>query len=128
MTTPIALMSIGIVLIIASFFVPSKEANGSERVEHISMSMHQEMSQLNARMKRVEEELLIPSHLPKANPSIQKPSEPKKAETPKVHAIVENQMIALHEQGYDINEIAKRSSLPPAVVIDVLRKKGVHVS
>lgn len=128
MTTPIVLMSIGIVLIIASFFIPSKETKGNEQVEHISMSMHQEMSQLNARMKRVEEELLIPSRLPKAKSSTKRPVEPKKTSTPKVHAIVENQMIALHEQGYDVNEIAKRSSLPPAVVIDVLRKKGVHVS
>ena len=128
MSTPIVLMSVGIALTIASFFIPSKEAKGSEQVEQISMSMHQEMSQLKARMKRVEEELLIPPHLPKTNPSLTKPVEPKKASTPKVHAIVENQMIALHEQGYDLNEIAKRASLPPAVVVDVLRKKGVHIS
>lgn len=119
MSLPITLMIVGIIALFVSIFFGSKQPNTDE-IEKISISLHQETSQLKKRVKALEEELMVEpaplTQLPRTN-DMQKP----------VHTIIVSQIIALHGQGYSIEDISKRSSLPSEQVVSVLRSKGVRV-
>lgn len=116
----IILLTIGIVLIVCSFFI--KDRNRVEKdVEELSINLFEETNKLNRRLKIVEEELMIDTQpvIAKSNPS----REP--APKPQVHEIIVNQILALHQQGYRVNEISKRSSMPEELVIEVIETRGV---
>ncbi|MBD7906824.1 hypothetical protein [Sporosarcina gallistercoris] len=119
MSLPITLMIIGIAALIVSIFVGSKQTNANE-IEQVSISLHQETSHLKQRLKALEEELMLePAPM---NQSI------RATETAKpVHSIIVSQITALHGQGYSVEEISTRSSLPTDQVRSVLRSKGVHI-
>lgn len=112
-------MIIGIVTLLISIFMGAKQSSHDE-IEQISISLHQETNYLKKRVKALEEELMMD-----AAPVMQQPV-PQKQEKP-VHTIIVSQIIALHGQGYSIEEISKRSTLPPDQVLSVLRSKGVRV-
>ncbi|WP_432355246.1 hypothetical protein [Sporosarcina sp. A2] len=119
MSLPSILFVIGIVALILSIFVGAKQKSTDE-VEQISISLHQETNHLKKRLKALEEELMI-QPVPVGQPIHSR-------ETVKpVHTIIVSQIVALHGQGYSIEEISKRSSLPTDQVRTVLRSKGVHV-
>lgn len=124
MTLEIILMVAGISCIIASFFIKPKSANLDLKIENVSIAMHEQMNDLQKRMRVIEDELLIPQPLmPKRK---HKPKVTKKIVEEPVHAIIVSQILVLHQQGYSLQEIAKRSSLPEAKVVEVLRSKGVQ--
>ena len=98
----IIIMIIGIILIIASFFVKDSGKKLEKEVEDLSFTLYQETSTIKRRLKTVEEELLIEGT---------KVSVPKKVSKPVIHEIIKNQVMELHRQGYSLPEISKRSSL-----------------
>ena len=115
---PLILLIIGVLAVIASFFVGSKSRAMDDELENVSVSLHQETSNLKKRVRLLEEELMV------ASPSLDSDSAaPKKT----IHAIILNQITSLHSQGYTIPEIAKRASLSEKEVTDVLHSKGVRV-
>ncbi|MFC4411120.1 hypothetical protein ACFOZY_11890 [Chungangia koreensis] len=116
----IILLTIGVILIALSFFI--KDRNRVEKdVEELSINLYEETNKLNRRLKIVEEELMIDTQTIVSKSII--PNKPA-AKKP-VHEIIVNQILALHKQGYRINEISKRSSMPEELVIEVLETRGV---
>lgn len=118
MDIPLLLLIMGLLLVIASFFVGNTSRSGDE-VEKISISLHQETNNLKKRLKAVEEELMIGIGPPPLSSSNINKAGPKP-----IHEIIVNQILSLHAQGYTIGEIAKRSSLENEDVIRVLHTRG----
>jgi hypothetical protein len=118
MNIPEILIIVGLISIVASFFIGNSSGKYSDELEKVSISLHQETSGLKKRLKAVEEELMI-SVGPMTAKGQQKPK------TKPVHEIIINQIITLKSQGFSIEDIAKRSSLSSGEVISVLRSKGV---
>ncbi|ARJ37416.1 hypothetical protein CSV71_09915 [Sporosarcina sp. P21c] len=119
MDIPLILLSIGVLAVITSFFVGNKTRAMDDELENISISLHQETSNLKKRIRLLEEELMV------ASPSSEPPA-PAPQKT--IHAIIVNQITSLHKQGYTIPEIAKRASLSEKEVTEVLHSKGVRLS
>ncbi|MDV6377907.1 hypothetical protein ORD22_06475 [Sporosarcina sp. GW1-11] len=117
MDIPLLLLIIGIIAIVASFFVGSNTRVLEDELEKVSISLYQETSNLKKRVRVLEEELMIVA------PAQETFAAPKKP----IHAIIVNQITSLHSQGYTIPEISQRSSLAEAEVVAVLRSKGVHL-
>ena len=125
MTLEIILMVIGIGCILASLFIKPKSANLDMKIENVSIAVHEQMNDLQKRMRVIEDELLIPQPLMPQRKH--KTTVTKQVADEPVHAIIVSQILALHQQGYDLQEIAQRSSLSETKVADVLRSKGVHI-
>ncbi|ARK20091.1 hypothetical protein CSV69_09465 [Sporosarcina sp. P26b] len=119
MDIPLILLIIGVLAVIASFFVGNRRHAMNDELENVSISLHQETSNLKKRVRLLEEELMVASPAPETiAPAPQKT----------VHAIIVNQITSLHKQGYTIPEIAKRASLSEQEVTEVLHSKGVRLS
>lgn len=118
MSFPIILMGIGTAALLLSIFLGARPS-GSDEIEQVSISLYQETSQLKKRVKALEEELMMETGILPAVTHAQPQEKP-------VHSIIVSQITALHAQGYSVDEIAVRSSLPPSQVEDVLRTKGVR--
>lgn len=116
------LLIIGLISIVASFFIGNFSNKQADELEKVSISLHEETNSLKKRIRVVEEELMISAHpMPSANKR-QVTTQPK---AKPVHNIIVNQILSLHSQGYSVNEIAKRSSLSNGDVTAVLQSKGV---
>ncbi|GKV68080.1 hypothetical protein NCCP2716_05780 [Sporosarcina sp. NCCP-2716] len=118
MSLPIVLMGIGTAALLLSIFLSARPA-GSDDAEQMSISLYQETSQLKKRVKALEEELMMETGSLPTLPAGQPQDKP-------VHSIIVSQITALHGQGFSVDEIAARSTLPPAQVLSVLRSKGVR--
>ncbi|CAM3122088.1 hypothetical protein FITA111629_04845 [Filibacter tadaridae] len=124
MNIAIILLIIGLISILASFFFGHSARNYEDELEKVSISLHQETSNLKKRLKVVEEELMVGVNpIPSARRSVRGHQRPSKSKP--VHEIIVNQILSLHAQGYSIDAIAKRSSLSNDDVTVVLRSKGV---
>ena len=116
------LLIIGLISIVASFFIGNFSNKQADELEKVSISLHEETNSLKKRIKAVEEELMITaSPFPLGNKS----KIVAKTKAKPVHNIIINQILSLHSQGFSINDIAKRSSLTNEDVISVLQSKGV---
>jgi len=111
-------MGIGTAALLLSIFLGARPS-GSDEIEQLSISLYQETSQLKKRVKALEEELMMDTGMMPAVTSGQPQDKP-------VHSIIVSQITALHSQGYSVDEIAARSSLPPSQVQNVLRTKGMR--
>jgi hypothetical protein len=117
-TVIISLLSLSALLFIVSFFQRDRYKTLEKDLEDLSMNFLQENYTLKKRLKVLEEELLM-DETPVFHTS--QGSRPKK----KVHEIVKNQVLALHAQGMNLEQIARQSALPISDVQDILRDKGV---
>ncbi|KAA0966064.1 hypothetical protein FQ087_07380 [Sporosarcina sp. ANT_H38] len=118
MDITIILLIIGLICIIASFFIGNSSSNYDDELEKVSISLHQETNGLKKRLKAVEEELMIGVGPLSSGGKTKTQSKP-------VHVIIVNQILSLHSQGFSISDIAMRSSLSNDDVIAVLQSKGV---
>lgn len=116
------LLIIGLISIIASFFIGNYSNKHADELEKVSISLHEETNGLKKRIRIVEEELMIGTQ-PMTSVNKRKMASPPKAKP--IHNIIISQILSLHSQGYSVNEIAKRSSLSNEEVITVLHSKGV---
>ncbi|MGM0844243.1 MAG: hypothetical protein ACQEUT_04630 [Bacillota bacterium] len=114
----ISLLSLSILLFILSFFQKDRYKTIEKEMEELSMNFLQENYTVKKRLKVLEEELLMDE-----GPVFQAPSSqlPKK----KVHEIVKNQVLALHAQGMNLEQIAKQSALPIMDVQEIVRNRSV---
>ncbi|MFX3674383.1 MAG: hypothetical protein ACE3JQ_08050 [Paenisporosarcina sp.] len=102
MDLTILIMILGVILIIMSFFIKSPVKRIEKELEGLSLDYYQDANQFKRRMKIIEEELMIdPNLINKTNKTYSKP----------IHEILVNQVLALHQQGYSVDEISKRSAL-----------------
>ena len=106
----IILAAVSIILFIVSFFLPDPVKELTEEVEQLSIQMYQENFQLKKRIKRLEEELLIPNDL-----------EGKQKKETGINPIIVNQVRLLNEQGLTVEQIAKQSSLSVEQVQNILQ-------
>ncbi|OMP67674.1 helix-turn-helix domain-containing protein [Domibacillus epiphyticus] len=95
----IGLAASGAGFIILSFFMKDKQRKLEKDLEELSMQVLQEHYQLNKKLKIIEEELLI------SDPT------PSTIKTSPVNQIIQNQVVALYNQGIDLQQIAGQSSL-----------------
>ena len=116
------LLIIGLISIVASFFIGNFSNKQADELEKVSISLHEETNSLKKRIRVVEEELMISAH---PMPSTNKRQIQTQQKAKPVHNIIVNQILSLHSQGYSVNEIAKRSSLSNEDVTAVLQSKGV---
>lgn len=102
MDLTIIVMMIGVILIILSFFIKNPIKRIEKELEDLSLDYYQDANQFRRRLKIIEEELMID---PKLNSS-------KNTQQAKpIHEILVSQILALHQQGYNVDEISKRSAL-----------------
>ncbi|MBB2480128.1 MULTISPECIES: hypothetical protein [Heyndrickxia] len=98
------LLILSILLFIISFFQKDRTSSVEKEVEELSLNLYQETYQLKKRMKVLEEELLMDG-----NGSQNQSFSPPRNE---INAILKNQVIALHKQGLNVEQISKQSALP----------------
>jgi hypothetical protein len=122
------LIIIGIISIIASFFLKDTSKKLERDVEELSIQFYQEMNGIKRRLKAVEEELLLePSFqvkpakkpVPAQQQNIQKQTSNKP-----INQILVQQVIELNKQGYPIEEICKLSTLSKEQVLHILKSGG----
>lgn len=118
MDMPLILIIIGLIAVIASFFIGKSNQVSSDELEKVSISLHQETNSLKKRMRAVEEELMIGIGPMKGNQNKTKKGKP-------IHEIIVNQILSLNSQGFSVDDIAKRASLSTEEVISVLQSRGV---
>lgn len=111
----IGLACSGAAFILLSFFVKDKQRQLERDLEELSMKMLQDHYQFNKKLKVLEEELLI-GDAPAS--SISKPST--------VNQILQNQVIALYNQGIELTQIAEQSSLSLNQVKKILSEHSVN--
>ena len=143
----ILLMSIGILLIIISFFFKNSSQKIEKDVEELSISIFQETNNLKRRMKIVEEELLLEPEFQvksKSAPSPQQVQSPKvqqvmqavqqaaqaskvtstTTQTKHIHQIIVSQVLELNKQGLSVADISIRSNLTEEQVRQVIANGG----
>ncbi|MCA1063399.1 hypothetical protein QTG56_12805 [Rossellomorea sp. AcN35-11] len=109
----IGLVSISVLLLIISFFQRDRYLDIEKDMEELSMNVLQEHYQLKKRIRVLEEELMMNGDAPlKTSLPSRKP----------IHEIVKNQVIALHQQGLSVDQIAKQSALSKAEVLQLISK------
>lgn len=118
MDIPLILIVIGLIAVIASFFIGKPNRTYADELEKVSMSLHQETNGLQKRLRAVEEELMIGIGPMKTNASKVKKAKP-------IHEIIINQVLSLNSQGFSVEDIAKRASLTTEEVQSVLQSRGV---
>lgn len=117
-TLIIILLSIAVILFIISFFQRDKVKELEQDVEQLSMSTLQEQFQFKKRLKVLEEELLVDQH------DIDMVSKSSVNQEP--NEILKNHVLALYNQGLDVGQISKQSSLPTEKVTQIIKdRKGI---
>lgn len=107
-TAVIILLSLSTLLFIISFFQKDKTSKLENEIEELSMTLLQDYHNLKKRIGLLEEELLLEKQI--VHPST---SKTRIEENPSaVHEIIKNQVLALHQQGIDLQRISNQSSLP----------------
>lgn len=109
------LMGAGIVIILLSFVV-GRSKKVEQESEDLAVTMYNETAQIKRRLKVIEEELLLDTPTIKAAP--------QKAPSAGIHQILISQVLALHKQGYNITQIADRSSLSTTQIEQIIATGG----
>ncbi|BCB04823.1 helix-turn-helix domain-containing protein [Bacillus sp. KH172YL63] len=109
----IGLVSFSILLLLISFFQKDRYREIEKEIEELSMNVLQENYQLKKRLRVLEEELMMDGDAPvKKRTSVRNP----------IHEVVKNQVLALHQQGISIDQIAKQSALSKSEVQQLISK------
>ncbi|AVK84396.1 hypothetical protein C3943_12870 [Lysinibacillus sp. B2A1] len=146
MDLSIILMSVGIVLIIVSFFFKNNVKKVEQDVEELSISIFQETNNLKRRLKIVEEELLLEPEFQVKTPSsinnsvsnpkvqqvmqaVQQAAQVSKngqaaTKTKPIHQIIVSQVLELNKQGMSVADISIRSNLTEEQVRQVIANGG----
>ncbi|WP_199880625.1 hypothetical protein [Bacillus massiliglaciei] len=126
-TVIVILFSIGIILLIISFFKKDRVAKLEEEFEQATLNQLQDIYQLKKKIKVLEEELLIQqpsSYLPQSG---QTGTGRTAAGT--VNEILKSQVISLYRQGVTLEQIERQSALSRQqiqAVIDSLPPKELE--
>lgn len=110
----IIIMIVGVIIVILSFFI-GRAKTADRELEELSVTLYKETSQIKRRLKVVEEELMLEGPAVSVNAS-------KTTSMQGVHQILISQVLALHSQGYNVEQIAERSSLSPAQIEEIIQR------
>jgi len=114
------LIIIGIISIIASFFLKDTSKRLEKEVEELSIQLYQETNTLKRRVKILEEELMLGSSFQMKEKNTQTDMKQGKP----VPQILVQQVIELNKQGYPIDEIRKLSTLSKDQILHILKHGG----
>ncbi|MCJ8006835.1 hypothetical protein ACFFF5_01050 [Lederbergia wuyishanensis] len=114
-TIIIFLLGLSIVLFIISFFQTDKVKVLEKEVEQLSMNVLQDHYLMKKRLKVLEEELLMGQNFIDDIPRRELDQEPNE--------ILKNHVLALYNQGLEIQQISKQSSLSVETVKNIIKKR-----
>lgn len=131
MNLSIALMILGIVCIIISFFLKDSTKKLEKDLEELSINIYQETNALKRRVKLIEEELLLDANFKivpttgktKSSSLISKQTKATNG-TKQINEILVQQVIELNKQGYSLSDIKKLSSLNEEQILSILQQNG----
>ncbi|MFI8685407.1 hypothetical protein [Rossellomorea sp. NPDC077527] len=103
----IGLVSFSILLLVISFFQRDRYRDMEKDIEELSMNVLEEHYKLKKRISVLEEELMMDGDISfRKNP---------------INEIIKNQVISLHKQGVNVDQITKQSTLSKQEVLSVIK-------
>lgn len=116
----ISLFALAALLFLLSFFLKDPYKELREEIDQLTIQQIQDLYQIKKKLKVLEEELLV-------NDSLLEKQNSYDNGTKQIHDIIKNQVWSLAEQGMEISQIARQSSLPVADVQKIINEKGQMV-
>lgn len=111
----LSLIALAAILFILSFFLKDPYKELREEVDQLTIQQIQDLYQIKKKLKVLEEELLVSDSAFDRQASF---NSGKK----QIHDIIKNQVWSLAQQGMDINQIAKQSSLSTQEVQEIINE------
>jgi Mor family transcriptional regulator len=111
----ISLVALAALLLGLSFFLKDPYKELREEIDQLTIQQIQDLYQIKKKLKVLEEELLV-------NDSIMEKQSSFNSGKKQIHDIIKNQVWSLAQQGMDINQIAKQSSLSNQEVQDIINE------
>jgi hypothetical protein len=102
----ISLISMAALLFLLSFFLKDPYKELREEIDQLTIQQIQDLYQIKKKLKVLEEELLL-------NDTVLEKKSAIDSSNKQVHDIIRNQVWSLAQQGMNINQIARQSSLSP---------------
>lgn len=102
-------------LFVISFFLKDPYKELREEIDQLTIQQIQDLYQIKKKLKVLEEELLV------NDTSMEKQSSFHSGKK-QIHEIIKNQVWSLAQQGMDINQIAKQSSLTNREVQEIINE------
>lgn len=107
------LVALAALLFGLSFFLKDPYKELREEIDQLTIQQIQDLYQIKKKLKVLEEELLV-------NDSILEKQSSFTSGKKQIHDIIKNQVWSLAQQGMDINQIAKQSSLSNQEVQEII--------
>ncbi|RSD27449.1 hypothetical protein [Mesobacillus subterraneus] len=111
----ISLVVLAAILLILSFFLKDPYKELREEIDQVTIQQIQDLYQIKKKLKVLEEELLV-------NDSMLERQSTFNSGKKQIHDIIKNQVWSLAQQGMDINQIAKQSSLTTQEVQEIINE------
>ncbi|MCM3122412.1 hypothetical protein QNH36_16755 [Mesobacillus sp. AQ2] len=111
----ISLVVLAALLFALSFFLKDPYKELREEIDQLTIQQIQDLYQIKKKLKVLEEELLVGD----ANLDRQSSFNTGKKQ---IHEIIKNQVWSLAQQGMDLNQIAKQSSLSTQEVQEIINE------
>jgi hypothetical protein len=111
----ISLFVLAALLFALSFFLKDPYKELREEIDQLTIQQIQDLYQIKKKLKVLEEELLV------NDTPLEKQSSFNTGKT-QIHDIIKNQVWSLAQQGMDINQIAKQSSLTNKEVQEIINE------
>ncbi|MFO1443465.1 hypothetical protein KDN24_09625 [Bacillus sp. Bva_UNVM-123] len=114
----IGLLAIAVILLISSVFMKDPYKIIREEIDQLSMTQIQELYMIKKKLKVLEEELLVSDD--SFQPVLTAHQPAFEHENKGIHEIIKNQVWSLVQQGLNVEQIAKQSSLSESEVESIL--------
>ncbi|MCM3571885.1 hypothetical protein M3172_01685 [Mesobacillus subterraneus] len=111
----ISLFVLAALLFALSFFLKDPYKELREEIDQLTIQQIQDLYQIKKKLKVLEEELLV-------NDSTLEKQSSFNTGKKQIHDIIKNQVWSLAQQGMDINQIAKQSSLTNQEVQEIINE------
>jgi hypothetical protein len=111
----LSLIALAAILFILSFFLKDPYKELREEIDQLTIQQIQDLYQIKKKLKVLEEELLV-------NDSILEKRSSFNTGKKQIHDIIKNQVWSLAQQGMDLNQIAKQSSLSTHEVQEIINE------
>jgi Mor family transcriptional regulator len=109
------LIVLAVLLFVISFFLKDPYKELREEIDQLTIQQIQDLYQIKKKLKVLEEELLV------SDTTLEKQSSFHTGKK-QIHEIIKNQVWSLAQQGMDINQIAKQSSLTNQEVQEIINE------
>jgi hypothetical protein len=111
----ISLFVLAALLFAFSFFLKDPYKELREEIDQLTIQQIQDLYQIKKKLKVLEEELLV-------NDTAMEKQSSFNTSKKQIHDIIKNQVWSLAQQGMDINQIAKQSSLTNQEVQEIINE------